>query len=101
MKDITWLGVAAGFLTSIAVVPQIIKTWRTRHARDLSLWQQIIVIAGLILWLSYGLALHDLPLIGSNLFTLVCYFVLLGMKIIYDRADKSRIHGYLDRKKLG
>jgi MtN3 and saliva related transmembrane protein len=98
MMDVTVLGSVAGLLTSVAVLPQIIKTWRTRHARDLSLWQQIIVIAGLALWLCYGLALHDLPLIASNSFTLICYFLLLAMKIIYDRADKRRIRDYLEHK---
>jgi MtN3 and saliva related transmembrane protein len=88
--EATYIGGIAGFMTSIAVIPQMIKTWKTRHARDLSLWQQIIVIVGLSLWLCYGLILGDIPLIASNTFTLVCYSLLLGMKIIYDRADKRR-----------
>lgn len=93
--DSSYIGGVAGFLTSIAIIPQMIKTWRTRHARDLSLWQQIIVIAGLALWLAYGILLHDLPLILSNSFTLGCYFLLLAMKIIYDRADKRRMRDYI------
>ncbi|GAM11502.1 putative protein [Geobacter sp. OR-1] len=93
--DVTVIGGTAGFLTSMAVIPQMIKTWKTRHARDLSLWQQIIIIAGLSLWLIYGVMLGDLPLILSNSFTLVCYALLLVMKIIYDRGDKCRIDGYL------
>jgi MtN3 and saliva related transmembrane protein len=91
--DVTVIGGVAGFLTSMAVIPQMIKTWKTRHARDLSLWQQIIIIAGLALWLAYGLLLGDLPLILSNSFTLICYVLLLTMKIIYDRGDKQRIDG--------
>ncbi|MGE3549236.1 MAG: PQ-loop domain-containing transporter, partial [Geobacter sp.] len=35
----TWIGLIAGLLTSIASVPQVVKTWRSRHARDLSIWQ--------------------------------------------------------------
>ena len=91
------IGGVAGFLTSIAILPQIIKTWRTRHARDLSLWQQIIVMAGLVLWLAYGLMLGDLPLIVSNAFTLFCYALLLTMKIVFDRDDKRRINVYLHK----
>jgi MtN3 and saliva related transmembrane protein len=83
--DVTVIGGAAGFLTSIAIIPQMIKTWKTRHARDLSLWQQIIIIAGLALWLYYGVLLGDLPLILSNSFTLFCYVLLLTMKLIFDR----------------
>jgi len=101
--DVTVIGGAAGFLTSIAIIPQMIKTWKTRHARDLSLWQQIIIIAGLALWLFYGVLLGDLPLILSNTFTLACYGVLLAMKLIYDRGDKQRIGAYIshDNSQLG
>lgn len=94
--DVTVIGGAAGFLTSIAIIPQMIKTWKTRHARDLSLWQQIIVIAGLALWLCYGIMLGDLPLILSNSFTLLCYGLLLTMKILFDRGDKRRLSVYLE-----
>lgn len=85
--DTTVIGGCAGFLTSVAVIPQLVKTWKTRHARDLSLWQQIIVSAGLVLWLSYGILLHDLPLILSNSFTLACYALLLAMKLYFDRHE--------------
>lgn len=98
MIDNSYIGGVAGFLTSIAIIPQMIKTWRTRHARDLSLWQQIIIIVGLALWLAYGILLHDLPLILSNSFTLICYFLLLAMKILYDRADKRRMRDYIRTK---
>lgn len=85
----TWIGLAAGFLTSIAVVPQVVRTWRTKHARDISIWQPLILVCGLLLWLIYGLMLHDLPLIAANSFSIGCYLVLLGMKVYYDRQEKS------------
>jgi MtN3 and saliva related transmembrane protein len=88
--DSSILGGFAGLLTSIAVIPQLIKTWRTRHARDLSLWQLIIINAGLLLWLGYGLALNNLPLIASNAFTLSCYILLLTMKVCFDRGERNR-----------
>ena len=83
----TWIGLAAGFLTSIAVIPQVVRTWRTRHARDISIWQPVILIIGMLLWLIYGLILHDLPLIAANSFSISCYLVLLVMKIIFDRRE--------------
>lgn len=81
----TWLGLAAGFLTSIAVIPQVVRTWRRKQAIDISIWQPLILIAGLVLWLLYGIAIKDTPLIVANAFTVVCYLFLLGMKIVYDR----------------
>lgn len=84
----TWIGLAAGFLTSIAVIPQVVRTWRIKHARDISIWQPLILIAGMLLWLFYGILLHDLPLIAANSFSISCYLVLLGLKIVYDRRER-------------
>lgn len=91
----TWLGMLAGALTTCAAIPQLIKTWRTRHARDLSLWQQILLISGISLWLWYGILVNDLPLMLANAFSLACYLVLLMMKIHFDRADKCGKRDYL------
>jgi len=85
---VTWLGLAAGLLTSIAVIPQVVRTWRIRHARDISIWQPLILIAGMLLWFLYGLMLGDTPLIAANSFSIVCYLLLLCMKIVYDRRDR-------------
>ena len=84
----TGIGLAAGFLTSVAVLPQVVRTWRTKHAKDISIWQPLILIIGMLLWLIYGMMLHDLPLIAANSFSIACYLFLLGMKLIYDRREK-------------
>jgi len=84
----TWIGLAAAFLTSIAVIPQVVRTWRTKHARDISIWQPLLLIVGMLLWLIYGVLLHDLPLIAANSFSISCYLLLLGMKIVFDRRER-------------
>lgn len=88
--DATAIGLIAGALTSFAAVPQVLRTWRTRHARDISIWQPVILTVGMFLWLAYGLLLKDIPLIVANLFSIVCSLVLIGMKIVFDRTDKLR-----------
>lgn len=88
------LGIAAGVLTTCAVIPQLIKTFRTRHAKDLSFWQLLILLAGMSLWLWYGLEIHDLPLIAANSFSLFCYSLLLILKVVYDRGDKTIRNDY-------
>jgi MtN3 and saliva related transmembrane protein len=85
----TWLGMLAGALTTFAAVPQLIKTWTTRHARDLSFWQLVILITGITLWLCYGLLVGDKPLIVANGFSLICYLVLLALKIHFDRVTNG------------
>lgn len=85
MNGDTVVGMAAGVLTSVAVVPQVVRTWRTKHAKDLSIWQPLLLVAGMTLWLFYGLMIGDSPLIAANTFSLGCYLFLIGMKIVYDR----------------
>jgi MtN3 and saliva related transmembrane protein len=79
----TTLGLIAGTLTSIASVPQLIKTLRTRHARDISIWQPLLLAIGIALWLMYGIIIHDLPLILANIIPLACNVMLTFLKLRY------------------
>jgi MtN3 and saliva related transmembrane protein len=83
----TTIGLMAGTLTSIAAIPQVIKTLKTRHVRDISIWQPLLLAFGLALWLIYGILINDLPLILANITPLICNVVLTGMKIRYGRED--------------
>jgi MtN3 and saliva related transmembrane protein len=76
-----WVGYAAGLLTTIAFLPQAIKTWRSRSAHDLSLGMFLMFCTGIILWLTYGLMLRQWPIILPNLFTLLLAGSILFFKI--------------------
>jgi MtN3 and saliva related transmembrane protein len=78
---VTALGLLAGALTTVAFVPQVIKTWRTRSTADISLWMFAILIAGIIAWLAYGVIIHDIPLILANAMTLLLAGAILFFKI--------------------
>lgn len=80
---ITHLGLLAGAITTFAAIPQVVKTYRSRHARDISIWQPLLLNVGMSLWLIYGIALRDIPLIVANSVSLLCYTLLLVMKIAY------------------
>lgn len=75
------IGSIAGVLTTLAFVPQVARTWRTRSARDLSLAWLVVFIAGVALWLVYGLVLASWPLIMANGVTLALVLMLLWMKL--------------------
>ena len=74
------VGFAAGTLTALALVPQVLKTWRTRSAADLSAAMLGAQIAGLALWIVYGVALGSLPMIVTNVVTLSLSLMLLGLQ---------------------
>jgi MtN3 and saliva related transmembrane protein len=77
------LGLVAGTLTSIAAIPQLVKTLRTRHARDISIWQPLLLAIGVALWLVYGILIHDTPLILANIVPLACNILLTILKLRY------------------
>lgn len=79
----THLGLIAGALTSVAAIPQLVKTLRTRHARDISIWQPLLLSIGVALWMIYGMLIHNLPLILANIIPLVCNALLTGLKVYY------------------
>lgn len=80
------LGYAAGTLTTVAFVPQVIKTWRSRSAGDLSLGMFALFATGVLLWLLYGIALGALPIIIANGTTLALALVILAFKLRYPGA---------------
>jgi MtN3 and saliva related transmembrane protein len=79
----TLLGLVAGTLTGIAAIPQVVKTLRTRHTRDISVWQPLLLSIGVALWIVYGMLIHNLPLILTNIIPLVCNALLTGLKLYY------------------
>ena len=46
-----WIGYAAAFCTTTAYVPQVLRVWRTRSTRDISLRMFLVLVTGLSLWL--------------------------------------------------
>jgi len=91
---ITFLGLLAGAITTAAAIPQVVRTYRTRHARDISIWQPILLNVGMTLWLFYGIALRDVPLVCANAVSLVCYTALIVMKILFHENDKKSGNEY-------
>ena len=77
------LGLAAGTLTTIAFVPQIVRIVRVRHADDLSWWTFGTFALGVALWLAYGLTLDAVPIIAANVVTLALAVVILVLKWRY------------------
>jgi MtN3 and saliva related transmembrane protein len=81
--NILHLGLLAGILTSCAVIPQIYRAFRTRQVRDISVWQPVLLVVGMGLWLLYGILIHDVPLIAANIFSITCNLMLITMKLYY------------------
>jgi MtN3 and saliva related transmembrane protein len=81
MDIVQFLGLAAGTLTTASFFPQVIKTWKSRSAKDLSLGMFSLFCAGVLLWLIYGIIVNDVPVIAANLLTLMLALTLLFFKL--------------------
>lgn len=83
------LAIIAGVLILSGWVPQIIKGYRTKHLKDVSIYLMILICIGAILWLIYGIELNDPYIIGTNVSAIILTMIVLGMKLKYERVSKT------------
>jgi MtN3 and saliva related transmembrane protein len=81
MDKITLLGLIAGTLTTAAFLPQLIKVWKSRSTRDISLPMYVVFCTGILLWLIFGVCTGSLPVIAANAATLLIAITILVLKI--------------------
>lgn len=81
------LGIIAGILTSISMIPQLVKVIREKNVEDISLLMLLVLISGLSLWVWYGLMKDEMPIILSNSFAVLVNICLLVCYIIYHKKS--------------
>lgn len=85
MLHIELVGYLAGLIIAVSLTPQVIKAWKTKSTKDISvLWNSIYVI-GLSLWIYYGFGINSKPLIFTITIELILALSLLYLKIKYDK----------------
>ena len=77
------LGLVAGGVTSVAMLPQLLKVLKEKDVEDLSLWMILALIVGLSLWVWYGFLKDELPIILSNAFAVLVNICLLISYLIF------------------
>ena len=83
MDIVMTLGLVAGTLTTAAFVPQVVRTWKTKSAKDLSLPMLVSFTTGVLCWLIYGIWIDSLPIIFTNGVTFFLAGTNLMLKIHY------------------
>jgi MtN3 and saliva related transmembrane protein len=76
-------GITAGCITALSALPQLIKIIKEKKAEDISLWTLIVLITGLGLWTFYGFLKDDIPILATNLFSLLINVTLVFLKLKY------------------
>ncbi len=81
--DIEIIGYFAAVTTTIAFIPQLLKTIITKKAEDVSLVTLILFITGVGAWMIYGYEISALPILIANTITLILNLLILIFKLIY------------------
>jgi len=77
------IGLIAATLTTAAYVPQVIKTWKTKDVKSMSLSMYIVMFSGVAMWFTYGVLLNSLAIVLANIVTGGLTFTLIFLKIKY------------------
>jgi MtN3 and saliva related transmembrane protein len=81
MDHITAIGFLATLCSTLAFVPQVLKTWRTRSTRDISVAMFATVVAGSILWIVYAWLRSDIPVLTTNVVIFLLASSILYLKV--------------------
>lgn len=81
MAPIEILGLVAGTITSVTFLPQVVKIWQTKSAKDLSLMMLLLLMLGVVLWLIYGLVVMSTAIIYTNSMVLAMSLIMLYFKL--------------------
>jgi MtN3 and saliva related transmembrane protein len=78
------IGSIAAVCTTISFLPQLIRVWRRKSAKDISLSMFLLFSFGVACWLIYGLGIHSAPITAANAITLALALAILTLKLRYD-----------------
>ena len=86
-----YVGIAAGILTGISLIPQLIKIVREKKKESVSIGMLVVLLAGLCGWIWYGVLKKDYPIIITNAFSLLTNISILILSFIYKRKSVDRL----------
>jgi MtN3 and saliva related transmembrane protein len=81
-----YIGIGAGVLTAISMLPQLFKIIKEKKADDISFGMLIVLLAGIAGWIWYGIVKTDYPIIATNSFSFLVNSVVLGLSVRYKNS---------------
>ncbi len=77
------IGFIAGILVAVALLPQVVKSWKTKSTQDISLSWSVTSLAGQVMWIIYGIMIGSYSLVIMSSITLVMAISVLYLKLRY------------------
>ena len=81
------IGFIAGILTTVAVLPQLIKSWKTKKVMDISPFMFVLLLGGVGMWVVYGIIKNDCPIILTNGISFLLNLSMLVIMLLYQSKD--------------
>lgn len=79
------LGYSAGAITALTFLPQVIKTWKDKSAKDISLLMFVIAAINEVMWIWYGILLNNWVIILTNAIVLTMSSIMICLKLRYNK----------------
>ncbi|MEY4892067.1 MAG: hypothetical protein RIQ34_679 [Bacteroidota bacterium] len=86
LSGVDVLGYVAGLITAFTFLPQVLKTWKTKSAKDVSLAMFVIALTNQILWLAFGILREDPVIIITNAVMLLMTGLMISLKLKYNHT---------------
>ena len=83
MDTVTIIGLIAAAFTTIALLPQLIKVWKTKSTTDISIGMFLLYCGGVLLWFVYGVFRNDFAIILANSLAFIQALIILMFKAKY------------------
>ncbi len=83
MDPIEIIGLIAALCTTVSLFPQLLKVWKTKSTKDISMGMFMFFCGGVFLWFVYGLLVNDFPIIIANSLAFIQAVIIIAFKIKY------------------
>ncbi len=83
MNGVELLGYGACAVTALTFLPQVVKTWKEKSAKNVSLMMFIIAFVNEIMWIAYGVLRDDMVIIVTNVIMITMCSVMISLKLKY------------------
>jgi len=82
-----YTGIAAGILTGVSLLPQLVKIIKEKKADSISFGMLAVLVAGLCGWIVYGILKKDYPIVFTNSFSLLTNIIIVAFTVKYKRRS--------------
>jgi MtN3 and saliva related transmembrane protein len=85
MTGVDILGYVACVVTALTFLPQVIKTWKEKSAKNVSLMMFLIAFANEVMWIAYGVLRNDMVIIVTNVIMIIMCSIMISLKLRYNK----------------